>query len=295
MQKNKRDALVNKLAVLALTLLLFFSAMLWYFAEQSLNDYLKSQVILQSNYYSAEQVQLVDASFSNSTGIASFTGYSLNNIDGLTEPLVLQATTITAQLAPTPTKQLQTPSLQKEAATIILIEQLHFEHLHAWSEVSSSNIGETNFEILYTKINTQLARDYPALYPQKSAELYAKKYPERSEKIALAALESVPKEKIIETNKAIIASNETKQKNRLLGKAKTRVLINTVVIDQLTLTIRQGKQVISKDFTDITLGNIGDENGLASNQLGGELLRKLLEKLISIEKAHSLAAEQLTN
>ncbi|TMM47429.1 hypothetical protein [Colwellia ponticola] len=284
---------MNKLAVLALTLLLFFSAMLWYLAEQSLNDYLKSQVVLQSHYYSAEQAQLIDANFSNTTGIASFTHFSLNNIDGFAEPLVLKANKITAQLAPTPTKQLETPSLQKETTTIIQVKQLHFDHVHAWSEVTSSDTGETNLAILYTKIKTQLALDYPALYPQTSAKLYAKKYPERSEKIALAALGTAPIAKPVETNQAIIASNETKQKNRLLGKASTRVLINAVMIDRLTLTMRQGNQIISKDFSNIALGNIGGDNGLASNQLGGELLRKLLAKLISLENANVLSTTNL--
>jgi len=280
---------LNKLAVLALTLLLFFSAMLWYLAEQSLNDYLKSQVTLQSHYYSTQEAKILSADFSNNTGIANFTDFSLSNIEGLTQPLLLKANKISAQLVAIPTKQLDTPSLQKDITTIINVKQLRFEHLQAWSEIANSNkVGNTNLEILYNIINTQLATDYPALYPQTSAELYAKMYPERSEELALAALNTAQKVKPVETNKAVISSNATKQKNRLLGKAKTRVIVTSVIIDELTLTTLKNNQVTTKHFNNIELGPFGDESGLARNQLGGELLRQLLDKLISLDKANAL-------
>lgn len=284
---------MNKLAVLALTLLLFFSAMLWYFAEQSLNDYLKSQVTLQSHYYSAQEAKLLSADFSNNTGIAKFTSFSLRNIEGFTQPLLLKVDKISAQLVPVPSKQLDSRSLQKDTTTIVHVKQLRFEHLQAWSEVvNSSETGSTNLEVLYTKVNTQLATDYPALYPQKSAELYAKMYPERSEKLALAALNTVQKVKPVETNKAVISSNETKQKKRLLGKAKTRVIVTSFIIDELTLTTLKHNQVTTKHFNNVELGPFGDESGLARNQLGGELLRQLLDKLISLDKANVLKTEK---
>jgi len=280
---------LNKLAVLAFALLLFFSTMLWYLANGSVNDYLKSQITLQSHYYSAQEAKVLSADFSNNTGITYFTGFSLSNIDGFTQPLVLKANKISAQLAAVPSQQLNSPSIQKKTTTIIHVEELRFDKLQAWSEVAnSSETDKTNLEILYKTINTQLATDYPALYPQTSAELYAKMYPERSEKLALEELDTRQEVQTVETNKAVISSNETKHKNRLLGKAQTRVIVTSVIIDELILTTLKNNQVTTKHFNNVELGPFGDESGLASNQLGGELLRQLLDKLINIDITNAL-------
>ena len=260
--------------------------MLWYLANGSLNDYLKSQVILQSQYYSAQEATLVDADFSNNTGIAQFTDFSLSNINGLTQPILFKANKISAQLAVVPIQQLNSPSVQKKTTTIVHVKELRLGSLHAWSEQTKpSNTGNTNVEELFEKVSTRLAMDFPALYPQISAEFYAKMYPERSEKLALEDSDNNLEVQKIETNKAVIASKEAKQKKRLLGKALTRVTISSVIIEELTLTIIKDKKVVTKNVKDIQLGSFGDENGLDSNQLGGELLKQILYKLISIEKS----------
>lgn len=266
--------------------------MLWYLANGSLNDYLKSQVILQSEYYSAQQAKLLSADFSNNTGITSFTGFSLSNLDGLTQPQLFIIDKISAQLAVVPTHQLDSPSIQKKTTTIVHVKELSFGNLHAWSEVPKANeAGTTNIEILFKKINTQLAIDYPALYPRISAELYAKMYPERSETLALEDLDTKQRVLEVETNQAIIASNEAKQKKRLLGKAQTRVIITSVIIEKLTLTIIKDDQAITTQMKNVELGRFGDENGLASNQLGGELLKRILAQLMKIEKSNVLKSE----
>jgi len=280
---------LNKLAVLAFALLLFFSTMLWYLANSSLNDYLKSQVILQSHYYSSQEAKLLSADYSDNTGITNFTDFSLSNIDGLTQPLLFKADNISAQLAKVPTRQLDSPSIQKKTTTIVHVEELRLGSLHAWSEIpKTSEAGKTNLEILFDHINTKLATDYPALYPQISAGLYAKMYPERSERLALEELDTNPKVQTVETNQAVIASNEAKQKKRLLGKALTRVKISSVIIEDLTLTVIKDHKILTKHFSNIQLGSFGNENGLESNQLGGELLKQILDNLISIENADSM-------
>lgn len=277
---------MNKLAVLALALLLFFSTMLWYLANGSLNDYLKSQVILQSQYYSDQEATLLKADFSNNTGVTQFTGFSLSNINGLTQPILFKADKISAQLAAVPSHLLDSPSIQKKTTTIVHIKELRLGSLHAWSEqINPSETSKTNLEELFKQVSTKLAMDYPALYPQISAELYAKMYPERSEKLALEDAEISTKAPQIETNKAILASKEAKQKKRLLGKALTRVTISSVIIEDLTLTIIRDNKTLTKNVKDIQLGSFGDENGLDSNQLGGEILKQILYKLISVEKS----------
>jgi len=285
----KRDYPLNKLAILAFALLFFFSTMLWYLANGSLNDYLKSQVLLQSEYYSGQQSHLVSADFSNNTGIATFKQLSLNNLEGLTQSHVLKIDEISAQLAKVPTQQLSSPSIQKKTTTLVHITELRLSSVNAWSELTDT--GETNLVVYLNKINTQLATDYPALYPQISAKLYAKEHPELNEAIALASLEQGEIDKKIETNQAIIASKAAKKKKRLLGKATTRVKISEVIIDDLMLTMITGNKEIerkstAKNLKNISLGSFGGENGLASNQLGGELLKQLLSELISIEETN---------
>ncbi|WP_057832293.1 hypothetical protein [Colwellia sp. TT2012] len=279
---------MNKLALLAFAILLFLSSLLWYLANGSLNEYLKSQVLLQSHYYSGQKTQLLSADFSNNTGITHFTDLSIANIDGLTQPQLIKVDNISVHLAELATSQFDAPSVAKKTTTLVHVKQLRFNKLHAWSEVTKT--GQTNLEVLYKKIEIQLATDYPALYPQLSAELYAKMYPERSEKVALENIDSRPKTPKIETNKAIIASKEAKQKKRLLGKAQTRVSVRSVLIEELTLTMIKDNKVLTKRFDNIELGRLGDENGLDSNQLGGELLRRLLGELIRIEKDNSMAS-----
>lgn len=285
---------MNKLAVLAFALLLFFSTMLWYLANSSLNDYLKSQVILQSQYYSSQEAKLLSANYSDNTGITNFADFSLSNIDGLTQPLLFKANNISAQLAKIPTRQLDSPSIQKKTTTIVHVEELRLGSLQAWSEIpKKSETGKTNLEILFNHINTKLATDYPALYPQISAGLYAKMYPERSEKLALEASGTSPKVPTVETNQAVIASNEAKQKKRLLGKALTRVKISSVIIDDLTLTVIKDNKTLTKHFNNIQLGSFGNEHGLESNQLGGELLKQILNHLIRIENADAMKNKQV--
>lgn len=258
--------------------------MLWYLANGSLNDYLKSQVMLQSQYYSGQKSNLINANFSDTTGITTFTNLSLANIDGLTQLQLFNVDKISVQLAQTPTQQLDSPSIQKKTTTLVHVQELRFNKLHAWSETAKN--GKTNLDIIVNQINTKLATDYPALYPQISAKLYAEMYPERSEKLALEAFDTSQKTPDVETNQAIIDSKKAKQKKRLLGKAITRINIMSVIIDELTLTIIKGDNVITKQVKNIQLGRLGDENGLDSNQLGGELLRRLLNELINIENAN---------
>ncbi|GAW95961.1 MULTISPECIES: hypothetical protein [Colwellia] len=279
---------MNKLALLAFAILLFLSTMLWYLANGSLNEYLKSQVLLQSHYYSGQKAQLLSADFSNNTGITHFTDLSIANIEGLTQPQLIKVDNISVHLAELATSQFDAPSIAKKTTTLVHVKQLRFNKLHAWSEVTQT--GQTNLEVLYKKVEIQLATDYPALYPQLSAELYAKMYPERSEKLALENIDSRPKTPEIETNQAIIASKKAKQKKRLLGKAQTRVSVSSVLIEELTLTMIKDNKVLTKRFDNIELGRLGDENGLDSNQLGGELLRRLLGELIRIEKDNSMTS-----
>jgi len=257
--------------------------MLWYLANGSLNEYLKSQVLLQSEYYSGQQTQLLKANFSSDKGQTTFDQLSVSNLNALSQPQLLTINKISAQLAQVASRQLNSTSLQNKNIPIVNIEKLTLHKLHIWSEHTSN--GKTNLEVLVNKVSKQLALDYPALYPNLSAELYAKEHPELNATAEIANLEKQTDSQPIETNKAVIASKEAKQKKRLLGKAQTRIIISSVVINELTLTSIKNNKEIQQDFQNIEFGGIGDENGIDSNQLGGELLRRLLNKVIELEKS----------
>ncbi len=259
--------------------------MLWYLANGSLNEYLKSQVLLQSQYYSGQQTQLLKATFSADKGQSIFEQLSVSNLNGLSQPQLLTIDKITAQLAQVAHTQLNSPSIQNKNTTIVNIEKLTLHNVHAWSELTSS--GKTNLEVLAKQVSKQLALDYPALYPNISAELYAKEHPELNATTAIAELEKQIDIPEAETNQAVIESKAAKQKKRILGKAQTRIIISSIVINELTLTSIKNSKELQQDFQNIEFGRIGDKNGLDSNQLGGELLRRLLNKLISLEKAAS--------
>lgn len=242
--------------------------------------------MLQSQYYSGQPSQLLSADFSSNTNLTTFTGFALANIDGLTQPKLMTADKIIVQLAKIPTTEFNSPSIEKRTTSLVHVSELRFSHLQAWSE--TMNNGQSNLDVLIKKVNTILATDYPALYPQISAELYAKKHPERSETLALEGLATQAQVQEIETNQAIIASKAAKQKKRLLGKAQTRIKISAVFIDELTLTVMNNDETITKRFHNIELGSIGNDDGLVSNQMGGEVLRLLLEKLNNLKKAKAL-------
>ena len=273
---------LNKLAILAFALLIFFSTMLWYLANGSLNEYLKSQVLLQSQYYSGQKATLLNAEYSTDDGATYFNDLTLTNLEGLSAPLILSVGQVTAQLAQTPTSQLNSPSIQKKTITVVTIEKLMISNLGAWSEIALS--GEENLELLAQNITMQLASDYPALYPEISAKIYAAQHPELNEKLALEKL--IEHETKRETNQAVIQANAVKQKKRLLGKAQTRIIISSVIINNAKLTrINKGRST-NMHFKNIELGSFGGEHGLDSNQLGGELLKAILNQLSILNSKH---------
>jgi hypothetical protein len=266
---------LNKLAVLAFALLIFFSTMLWYLANGSLNEYLKSQVLLQSQYYSGQKATLLDAKYKAEDGVAYFNQLTLANIEGASQPLLLSVGKITAQLAKTPAKKLNNQSIQTKATTIITIEKLLLSNVNVWSEMMLS--GEESLEQIVNDITMQLASDYPALYPEISAKIYAEQHPELNEKLAVN--NTITANKKPELNQAVMQAKQAKQQKRLLGKAQTRVIISSVIIEDATFNRIIAGQSINRHFKSIDLGRFGDKYGLDSNQLGGELLKAIISQL----------------
>ena len=249
--------------------------MLWYLADSSLNDYLKSQVVLQGKYYSDQQTQVAQAKFVNNTGVLTF--------DQLALAEILMIDNVTIQLAPvTASTQVTNASADISAKSqLILIEQVTINKLHI--NIKENSNGETNLAELEQKISLKLAADYPALYPELAAKLYAKKHPELnvnldSKKLSQLNHTDEKTKTKRETNTAVLASNAAKKKKQLLGKASTRITILVLTINDLVIDeqVEGSPDNNIRHFTQLALPAVGAEHGLASNQLGGEILRLLL-------------------
>jgi hypothetical protein len=272
---------LNKLALLAFSLLIFFSSMLWYLADGSLNEYLKSQVLLQGEYYTNFQANLREASYESNSGIAVFHQFTLKNKPASPSSKLIDIKTIKVTLTNKPIKHLNAPSIDKKTTTLVNIEEIYIDNVNIWSTLMAD--GENSLNQQQAFIISKLAQDFPVLYPQVSAERYAKKYPERSEQLALQSIALSAQKTQIETNQAVIIAKQSKQQKRLLGKAKIRVKISSISIGQLSIhSTEQGNKNV-QHFTNIALGELGGEHGLASNQLGGELLNSLITKAINLQ------------
>ena len=241
---------MNKLAVLAFTLLVFFSTMLWYLANGSLNEYLKSQIELQGNYYSGQSTQVASADFSPNTGTALFEQLSIG--DSPQAQNILTIDQIQATLSTEPPQQLLTK-----------IEYISINTLRLNIEQVTEN--QTNIDSLIEQISFTLANDFPELYPAISAKIYAAKNPElNAEAYAKEHPDAGP---IIE---------HTKQK-KTRGKPQQKMSIATIHIEKLQLnSIQDGKATLLIK-NDVKITGVGGEKGMVINQLGGEILLSLLK------------------
>ncbi len=263
-----RDHILNKLAVLAFTLLVFLSSILWYLASGSLNEYLKSQIQLQGQHYSKQTTSLALADFSANTGIGVFTEITLANLTGYqsTYALIIDEARLELTFPEPTTPHKGTSAFQKKQDSITTIKQLTINKLTLNSEIKGSVQKEkqNNITQLMTHIKNQLAQDYPAFYPEISARLYAQKKPELN---ADAYTKSHP------DTGPIIEHKQTKNKR---GKPQDRIIIQAIIINGFELSIIDKDMKNTIHLSNVQLASIGGKLGIVSNQVGGEILLALL-------------------
>ena len=264
---------MNKLAILAFSLLVFFSSILWYLANGSLNEFLKSQIQLQGQYYTKQATLLDFADYSADTGIGVFTDITLANPDGYQAKYALTIDKVKIELASSvnniTTKS--TSPFKEQHVSITTIKQLtinklilNIDHQYTPPNHEQSNATQSNINTLITQVKNQLALDYPEFYPEISAKLYAQKNPQlNAEAYANSHPQSGP----------IIEHKQTKKKR---GKAQDKLKIQTIAINELVLNVTNNgiNEVIQ--LHKLQLAPIGNEQGLVTNQIGGELLLALL-------------------
>jgi len=243
---------LNKLAVLAFALLLFFSTMLWYLASGSLNEYLKSQIELQGHYYSGQKTTLALADFSSNTGITTLIQLSLANLNQYQAQHALIIDKVHVELS---TKQSQ--------HLLTEISKITINKLTINIEKKSGTIN--NIDQLIHEISFKLANDYPELYPEISAKIYAESNPElNAEEYANKNPQAGP----------FVEHTKNKKKR---GKPQQRIIISGINIKYLELNTIQAGSTSSTQKHNINIATIGGFEGLVMNQVGGEILLHLLK------------------
>ncbi len=242
--------------------------MLWYLANSSLNAYLKSQITLQGQYYSGQNASAVNTNFSANTGIGTFTQLALDNPKEFQRPYAIEVDEVNVEL-----------DLAKTTQSLVIVKKLTINKLQLWLEISSAN--SNNFENLKTQIIQKLAIDYPELYPEISAKKYANKNPTRN--IALhheASIQKALDDKKL-TKAAILAKNSKKKREM----PSTKIAIQSIFINHIELNVLKASEQFQLKNTNVSLVGIGGNQGIVTNQLGGEVLLSMLNMaLILAEK-----------
>lgn len=246
---------MNKLAIIAFTLLIALSSMLWFLANGSLNEFIRSQIELQSNYYTGQETSMVFSDFSSSTGTGEFKELAIVNLSGYKAKYAVTIDEARVELVNQPTNPLLT---QIKKLTINKLT-LHIE---------KSPDKPTNIEQLIDKIALTLANDYPELYPSISAKIYAQQNPQLD---AEAYAQSHPQAG------PIVEHTKIKKKR---GKPQGKINIAEITINKVELITIENNINKTSSINNVNITSIGGEQGIVTNQLGGEILLSLL-KLIN--------------
>lgn len=242
---------MNKLAVLAFTLLVLLSTILWYLANGSLNEYLKSQIEIQGHYYTGQKTNVVLADFSSSTGVGEFKQLSLVNLNHQQAQHAVLIDEAIIELVKHPAQPLLT-SIKK-----VTINKLTLN-------IEKNSGKNSNIEQLIERIKLKLAQDYPELYPNISAKIYAQNNPQlNAEEYAQTHPQAGP---IVEHTKA--------KKKR--GKPQAKINIAEIYINTVELTVMDNEVAKRTLLQNVNITVIGGNQGIVTNQLGGEVLLALL-------------------
>lgn len=243
---------MNKLGVLAFTLLLFFSTMLWYLANGSFNEYLKSQVELQGQYYSGLATSLEKANYSVETGQTTIAHLSLANLTDYQAKNALIIDEVNIEI-----------SAKKSHPLLTVIKAMSLNKLII--NIEHKTAKQSNIEHLIENIMLTLANDYPQSYPNISAKLYAQKNPELN--VDEYAKKTAYTGEIVE---------HTKTKN-LRGRPQQKIIVSTINIKTLELNYFNGENIETVIKENIQISALGGKEGLLLNQIGGEILLLLFK------------------
>jgi len=139
---------MNKLAILALTLLLFFGGTLWYLANSELNANINARIIQVAEYYTEQKVDIDKVQIDLKKGVGKIHGIKLYNPSGYQEKYTLKIEQLSFNFDP-----------KGMNAKVININNLKLNGSRFYIEsMSNSNKKKvTNFEDLYQLLNSKIA------------------------------------------------------------------------------------------------------------------------------------------
>jgi len=139
---------MNKLAILALSLLLFFGGTLWYLANSELNANIQARIIQVAEYYTEQKVDIDKVQIDLKKGAGKIHGLKLYNPSEYQEKYTLTIERLIFKFDP--------KSLNEKVININGIE-LYGSKFYIESMNNNNKIKVTNFEELYQLLNSKIA------------------------------------------------------------------------------------------------------------------------------------------
>lgn len=139
---------MNKLAILALSLLLFFGGTLWYLANSELNVNIQARIVQVGEYYTEQKVDIDKVQIDLKKGAGKIYGLKLYNPSEYQEKYTLTIERLIFKFDP--------KSLNEKVININGIE-LYGSKFYIESMNNNNKIKVTNFEELYQLLNSKIA------------------------------------------------------------------------------------------------------------------------------------------
>ena len=139
---------MNKLAILALSLLLFFGGTLWYLANSELNVNIQARIVQVGEYYTEQKVDIDKVKIDLKKGVGEIYGLKLYNPSEYQEKYTLTIERLIFKFDP--------KSLNAKVININGIE-LNGSKFYIESMSNNNKIKVTNFEELYQLLNSKIA------------------------------------------------------------------------------------------------------------------------------------------
>jgi uncharacterized protein involved in outer membrane biogenesis len=136
---------MNKLASIAVVLLVLFGGALWFLAGGSLNEYIKKQIIQRGNQYTEQVVSVDNVDMKLGQGAGTISGLTIANPAMYQQKLAFSLAKINLDI-----------NLKSLIAEPIVIDAIVIDKAQAFVELSSS--GQSNF----TDIIDAIERNLPA-------------------------------------------------------------------------------------------------------------------------------------
>jgi uncharacterized protein involved in outer membrane biogenesis len=134
---------MNKLAILAVSILVFCGAMLWYLASADWNGFIRSQVSLHGTAITEQTVAINDVSVQLDQGFIALTGLAINNPNGFSDNNALIVENIQITLNP-----------QNINQSPIVIDSLVLDKVHVVIEYNQEKVS--NYQQIVAQINNQI-------------------------------------------------------------------------------------------------------------------------------------------